>query len=268
MSGVRVLVSGCAGRMGRAVITELQHKDGVSLAGGMDRGDCPERGRDLGALIGADDFGLSVLADLAADLDDADVVIDFTAPEASVSLAQKCAEAGVALVIGTTGFTHEQDAAIARAAERIAIVKSGNMSLGVNLLSALVEQAAAVLGPDYDIEILEAHHRRKVDAPSGTALLLGEAAAKGRGADLSKAAVRVRDGQTGPRNSGDIGFAVLRAGGIVGEHSVLFGGEQEVITLSHQALDRALFARGAVAAAKWAAGRKPGLYAMRDVLGV
>jgi len=268
MAALRILVSGCAGRMGRAVIAAIAEDDRFALAGGADRSGCPEKGRDLGALIGVDDMGLAVAETQAADLAAADVVVDFTAPDATVDLARRCADAGVPLVTGTTGLTDDQTAEVAKAAEAVAIVKSGNMSLGVNLLAALVEKAAAALGPDYDVEIFDAHHRRKVDAPSGTALLLGEAAAKGHGVDLSEKSVRGRDGMTGARGEGDIGFAVVRGGGIVGDHAVHFAAEEEILTLAHRALDRALFARGALAAARWTKGRAPGLYAMRDVLGV
>jgi 4-hydroxy-tetrahydrodipicolinate reductase len=199
----------------------------------------------------------------------ADVVIDFTTAEASTALAGACAaRGGPALVIGSTGFDSAQIAAIEAAARTIAIVRAGNFSLGVNMLLGLVEQAARALGPDaYDVEVFEAHHRRKVDAPSGTALMLGEAAAKGRGIELAKVAKRFREGITGPRTPGEIGFAVQRGGGIVGEHSVTFAAEDEILTLSHSARDRGLFARGAVAAALWVAGRPPGAYDMRDVLG-
>ena len=210
--------------------------------------------------------GLVSLADALAT---ADVVIDFTTPAASVALAQACAaRGGPALVIGSTGFDEAQLAAIAEAARAVAIVRAGNFSLGVNMLMGLVEQAARRLGPDgYDIEIFEAHHRRKVDAPSGTALMLGEAAARGRNVELDKVARHARDGITGPRPTGEIGFSVMRGGGVIGEHSVTFAADEEILTLSHSARDRGLFARGAVAAARWVAGRPAGEYDMRDVLG-
>jgi len=199
----------------------------------------------------------------------ADVVIDFTVAAASADLAAVCAaRGGPALVIGSTGMDAAQVAAVDAAAGKIAIVRARNFSLGVNMLMGLVEQAARALGPDaYDIEVFEAHHRHKIDAPSGTALMLGEAAAKGRGVELAKVAKRGRDGITGERTPGEIGFAVQRGGGIFGEHSVTFAAEDEILTLSHSALDRGLFARGAVAAAAWVAGRPPGAYDMRDVLG-
>ena len=264
-----ILVAGAGGRMGRAVISEILATPGVTLAGGFERPDSEAMGADLGRLVGLDAFGLRVEASAeAAGLKKDGALIDFTAPEASVENARAAAEAGAAHIVGTTGMTAEQSAEIEKAAKKIPIVRSGNMSLGVNLLAALVEDAARTLSDDYDIEIVEAHHRNKVDAPSGTALMLGRAAAAGRGVDLENREVRVRDGQTGPRRAGDIGFAVIRGGGIVGEHEVKFAGSQEVISLSHLAMDRGLFARGAVAAAKWACGKPPGLYSMRDVLGL
>lgn len=207
---------------------------------------------------------VSVEAALAA----ADVVIDFTTPEASVDLAARAAAAGVALIVGTTGLSGEHAARIDGAAGQVPVVRTGNFSLGVNMLMGLVAQAARALPAEaYDIEVFEAHHRRKVDAPSGTALMLGRAAAEGRGADFDSVARRARDGITGPRVAGEIGFSVLRGGDIIGEHSVTFAADEEILTLSHSARDRGLFARGAVAAAKWAAGQPPGAYDMQDVLG-
>jgi len=205
-----------------------------------------------------------------AALEASDVIIDFTIGSASAELARACASrGGPALVIGSTAFTEADEAAVAQAADRIAIVKSGNFSLGVNVLLALVAQAARVLNAqDFDIEVYEAHHRRKVDAPSGTALMLGQAAAEGRDGDFKALQVCARDGLTGPREAGAIGFSVARGGGVVGEHSVMFAGEEEILTLSHSARDRGLFARGAVQAAAWVAGRAPGLYDMQDVLGM
>ncbi len=214
----------------------------------------------------------SALASRDRVVSDADVVIDFTSAAASVELASACARRTgrrPALVIGSTGFTELEIASLKQATTKVAIVRSGNFSLGVNLLAGLVRRASRTLpAADYDIEILEAHHRRKADAPSGTALMLGEAAAEGRGVELAAVADRVRDGLAGGRQEGGIGFASLRGGGIVGEHSVMFAAEDEVITLSHSARDRSLFARGALAAALWVAGRPPGLYDMQDVLGL
>ena len=237
-------ISGARGRMGRTVSQVLDARDDVVVAARFDWGETP-------------------------DLSLCDVVIDFTTAEASVALARAAAErGGPALVIGSTGFTPEQDAEIQAAAEKVAIVRSGNFSLGVNILIGLVEHAALRLDArDWDIEILEAHHRRKVDAPSGTALMLGEAAASGRGVDLAEVRNPPHDGVGEPREAGRIGFAALRAGGIVGEHTVMFASDDEVLTLSHSAIDRSLFAKGAVAAAAWVRNRRPGLYDMQDVLG-
>jgi 4-hydroxy-tetrahydrodipicolinate reductase len=250
---IKIAVAGALGRMGRYVSAAVDADPSLTLVARFERPGATGEG-----LVSQDEA-----------LDAADVVIDFTTAEASTALAAACAaRKGPALVIGSTGFDAAQIAAIDAAARKIAIVRAGNFSLGVNMLMGLVEQAARALGPDaYDIEIFEAHHRRKVDAPSGTALMLGEAAAKGRDVELAKVAKRVRDGITGPRTPGEIGFAVQRGGGIVGEHSVTFAAEDEILVLSHSARDRGLFARGAVAAALWVAGRPPGAYDMRDVLG-
>ena len=234
-------ISGARGRMGRAVSTALDAREDVVVAARFDRGD------------------LSLC----------DVIIDFSTPDASVELAATCAaRGGPALVIGSTGLTPEQETDIHAAAEKIAIVRSGNFSLGVNILIGLVEHAAQRLdAADWDIEVLETHHRRKADAPSGTALMLAEAAANGRDVDLADVRSAPYDGITGVRETGKIGFASLRAGGVIGEHTVLFASEDETLTLSHSAIDRSLFARGAVAAAAWVRSRKPGLYDMQDVLG-
>ncbi|WP_332763604.1 4-hydroxy-tetrahydrodipicolinate reductase [Phenylobacterium sp.] len=251
---IKIAVAGALGRMGQAVAAVIAGREDVMLSGRFDR-------------PGASGEGL---VDQAAALDGADVVIDFTTPAASVALAQACAaRGGPTLVIGSTGLSDQDLAAIGKAAEKVAIVQAGNFSLGVNMLLGLVAQAARALGPDaYDIEIFEAHHRRKVDAPSGTALMLGEAAAKGRGVDLALASTRAREGNTGPRTPGDIGFSVMRGGDIIGEHSVTFAADDEILTLSHSARDRGLFARGAVEAARWVASRSPGKYDMQDVLGL
>ncbi len=268
MTKSSILVAGAGGRMGKAVVAEVLRTPGASLAGGFERPDGPDIGKDIGVLAGLDAIGLTVEDAAAAGLKRAGALIDFTSPAASVENALAAAEAGVAHVIGTTGFSDADDTAIAKAAEKTPIVKSGNMSLGVNLLSALVEDAARRLDDNFDIEIFEAHHRAKRDAPSGTALMLGEAAARGRGVDLGEKAAGMAGDRAGERKPGDIGFSVFRGGGVVGEHTVSFAAMEEVISLSHKAIDRALFARGAVAAARWAAGRAPGLYSMRDVLGL
>ncbi|MEZ5810548.1 MAG: 4-hydroxy-tetrahydrodipicolinate reductase [Rhizobiaceae bacterium] len=266
---MKLVVVGAAGRMGRALIRAIGETDGVALAGAVEREGAEKLGADAGEVAGLGRLGIAITADPLPVFAHADGVLDFTLPAASVAFAGYAAQARIVHVIGTTGCAVEHDAAIAAAARHAAIVKSGNMSLGVNLLAGLAEQAAAALSPEaFDIEVLEMHHRHKVDAPSGTALLLGEAAAKGRGIALADRSVRVRDGHTGPRPAGAIGFATLRGGSVIGEHSVIFAGAGERITLTHQAEDRSIFARGAVTAALWARGRKPGLYSMRDVLGL
>ena len=264
-----LVVVGAAGRMGRTLVRAIHETPGAALAGAVEREGSPFLGQDAGELAGLGPLGVAIGDDPLCAFARADGVIDFTAPAASVAFAGYAAQARIVHVIGTTGCTADDDAAIAAAARHAAIVKSGNMSLGVNLLAALVEQAARSLPAEgFDIEIVEMHHRHKVDAPSGTALMLGRAAAAGRAVALEEKSVRVRDGHTGPREEGTIGFATLRGGSVVGEHSVILAGAGERIVLSHLAEDRALFARGAVRAALWAHGRKPGLYSMRDVLGL
>lgn len=264
MANLKIIVAGAAGKMGRALIREALATPGVALAGGFERPESDALGKDLGPLAGLDSLGVVVDAGPTASIRRADVLIDFTAPAASLENARMAAAHGIPHVIGTTGFTAREDAEIAALAARNPIVKSGNMSLGVNLLAALVREAASKLGADYDIEIVEAHHRAKTDAPSGTALMLGRAAAEGRGVDFEGRAVHAREGARPP---GAIGFAVVRGGGIVGDHDVMFAGSQEILSLSHRAIDRGLFAKGAVAAAKWVFGKPPGLYSMSDVLG-
>lgn len=268
MSRNSILVAGAGGRMGKTVVAEVLRTPGAVLAGGFERPDGPDIGKDIGVLAGLDAIGLTVESSAGPGLRRAGALIDFTVPGASLANAEAAAAAGVAHVIGTTGFSDQDEQALARAAEKTAIVKSGNMSLGVNLLSALVEDAARRLDENFDIEIFEAHHRAKTDAPSGTALMLGEAAARGRGVALGERSVGAEHGRAGARKPGDIGFSVSRGGGVVGEHRVSFAALEEVITLSHSAIDRALFARGAVAAARWALDQPPGLYSMRDVLGL
>lgn len=265
---MRVGVVGCAGRMGRAVLHEVLGSPDLELVGGIERPGHPLCGQDLGLLAGHGPAGTALHDDLAALLGRAQVVIEFSTPAASLAHAEACAAAGVAAVIGTTGLDGAQEAGLARAAAAVPIVLAPNMSLGVNLLLALTEQVARALDEDFDIEILEMHHRHKTDAPSGTALALGRAAAAGRGVRLEEAAVRVRDGQTGPRPRGAIGFATLRGGDVVGDHSVLFAAEGERIVLQHLAADRRIYARGAVKAARWVVGKPAGLYGMRAVLGL
>ena len=268
MSELRLAVLGAAGRMGRMLVATIPDTLGVRLVGALEAEGSPALGQDSGVMIGAGPNGVPVSADADAVLKNADVVIDFSSPAATVAMAGKAADAGVALVIGSTGLSADDLSAIGDAAGKTVVVRSGNMSLGVNLLAVLVERAARALGPAWDAEIVEMHHRLKVDAPSGTALLLGEAAARGRNIDLAERSVRGRDGLTGARKAGDIGFAALRGGTVIGDHSVIFAGAGERIELSHRAEDRGIFARGAVAAALWTRGRSPGLYSMADVLGL
>jgi 4-hydroxy-tetrahydrodipicolinate reductase len=267
-SDIRVVIAGAGGRMGRTLIHAIAATKGVSLAGAVDAPDSAVIGRDAGELAGLGLNGVKVTSDVAPLLKQADGLIEFTIPAATLAFAELTAAAGKVHIIGTTGHSAEEEAVIAKAASRATIVKSGNMSLGVNLLAALTKRVAKTLGEDYDIEILEMHHNKKIDAPSGTALMLGRAAAEGRGVDLAKRLVRGRDGITGARRAGDIGFASLRGGTVVGEHAVIFAGPAERVELTHRAEDRMIFARGALHAALWARGRKPGLYSMADVLGL
>jgi 4-hydroxy-tetrahydrodipicolinate reductase len=267
MSDMRLVVVGAAGRMGRTLVRVLAETPGVTLAGAVERAGAAEIGRDAGELAGIGANGVGITTDPLPLFAKAEGVLDFTVPAATVAFAELTAQARIAHVIGTTGLAAADEEKIKAAARHAPIVKSGNMGLGVNLLAALVRQAAKALDPDYDVEVVEMHHRAKIDAPSGTALLLGRAAAEGRGIDLDQHSARARDGHTGPRKRGDIGFASLRGGSVVGEHSVIFAGDGETIELTHKASDRVLFARGAVKAALWARDRKPGLYSMADVLG-
>jgi 4-hydroxy-tetrahydrodipicolinate reductase len=268
MSGYRIGVVGCAGRMGQMLVREIAATSGTSIAGGTEAPGNPAVGRDIGEVSGLGPLQMKIGSDPAGLFQVADAVIDFTSPKATVAHAALAAAAGKALVIGTTGLTAADEAAIADAAKRAVIVRSPNMSLAVNLLMALTEEVAAKLGADYDVEIFEIHHRHKVDAPSGTALALGEAAARGRQIKLADAAVRGRDGHTGARPAGAIGFASARGGSEVGDHVVMFCGESERLELTHRATGRQIYARGAVRAALWTRGRPPGLYGMKDVLGL
>lgn len=268
MESYRIGVVGCAGRMGRMIARIVQQTEGCVLAGGSDRPDCGALGSDLGVLAGLGALGLPVSDDTVTLFARSDAVIDFTTPAATAIHADLAAQAHAVFVVGTTGLDSAQEKRITLAAKHTAVVRAANMSLGVNLLLGLVEQVARALDPDYDVEVLEMHHRHKADAPSGTALALGAAAAAGRGVDLERAAVRSRDGITGPRNPGDIGFATLRGGDVAGDHSVIFAGPGERIVLEHRATSREVFAKGAIKAALWARDRKPGLYSMRDVLGI
>ena len=265
---MKLAIAGAGGRMGR-VLTRIVHETaGAEIAGGLEPKGSPHIGADMGTLAGIGALGVAITDDPLALFTRIDGIIDFTVPKASLALAELSAQARIVHVIGTTGIDEQGEAAIKAAARHARIVKSGNMSLGVNLLAAMVRKVAAALGEDFDIEVLEMHHRAKIDAPSGTALLLAKAAAEGRGLDLKSRSVRTRDGHTGARPVGDIGFATLRGGSVVGEHTVMFAGPAERIELSHKAESRDIFARGAVRAALWAMDKKPGLYTMTDVLGL
>lgn len=269
MSDLKLAVVGAGGRMGGALIRAIEEASGIVLAGALEIPGSEKVGMDSGLLAGVAENGVAISSDQDPVLEISDGVIDFTVPAATVALTKAAAKHNCFHVIGTTGCTPAEDAEIEAAAKDTVIVKSGNMSLGINLLAVLVEKAAAALpAEDFDVEVLEMHHKHKVDAPSGTALLLGEAAAKGRNIDLASNSVRTRDGITGARDQGSIGFATLRGGAVIGDHSVILAGESERIELSHFAQDRSLFARGAVRAAQWANGKPAGLYSMRDVLGL
>ena len=256
-----IVVTGASGRMGQSLIAAILASDKCHLVGALERPGHDWIGREIGGGIRVTDDPLEVFARCQA-------VIDFTAPAATVGFAALAAQARAVHVIGTTGLSDDDLAAIAAAARHAVIIRAGNMSVGVNLLVQLTRRVAAALDEDFDIEIIEAHHRAKVDAPSGTALMLGEAAAKGRGMALSDIADRGRDGQTGPRGRGHIGFSAIRAGDIVGEHDVMFAAPGERIILRHVATDRSIFVRGALRAALWGQTQAPGEYDMIDVLGL
>ena len=261
----QVVIAGVSGRMGHALLEGVLADTNLQLHAALDRADSPQIGQDAGAHLGKN-TGVKITSDIAAALKNADVLVDFTRPEASLAYLEACKQAGVKHVIGTTGFTVEQKAKIAAAAKEIAIVFAPNMSVGVTLLLDLVEQAAKVLNDGYDIEVVEMHHRHKVDAPSGTALRLGEAAAQGLGQDLTDCAIYAREGVTGEREAGQIGFATLRGGDVVGDHTVVFAGIGERVEITHKASSRATFALGALRAAKFLQSKSTGLFDMRDVL--
>ncbi len=266
---MKLVVVGAAGRMGQTLIRTIAAMDGVMLHAAVERGGSPFVGKDAGEIAGLGPTGVIIGDDPLAAFLHGEGVLDFTSPAATVNFAGLAAQARIVHVVGTTGCSVEEEEKIKAAGRHARVVKSGNMSLGVNLLGVLTEQAARALpGNDWDIEILEMHHKHKVDAPSGTALLLGEAVARGRGIDLANHSGRSRDGHTGARPKGAIGFATLRGGSVIGEHSVLIAGEGEIVTLSHSAGDRSIFARGAISAALWARDKKPGFYSMLDVLGL
>ncbi|MDX2318435.1 MAG: 4-hydroxy-tetrahydrodipicolinate reductase [Hyphomicrobiaceae bacterium] len=265
---MRIAVLGAAGRMGQALTRALAETPGCTISGGIETKGSPAVGLDIGAVAGLDPLGVTITDDPLPLFAHIDGVLDFTSPASTVAFAGLAAQARIVHVIGTTGFSDDDLVKLNAAARHATIVKAGNMSMGVNLLAALTERVAATLGPEFDVEILEMHHRHKRDAPSGTSLMLGAAAAKGRDVSLAQKSVTTRDGDTGPRRDGDIGFAALRGGDVVGEHSVIFAGPGERIELAHIASDRGIFANGAVKAALWGRGKPPGLYSMADVLGL
>ncbi len=266
MSDMRLVVAGAGGRMGRTLIKAISETPGLVLAGAIEDAKSPLIGQDSGQLAGLGNNGITLTSEAKDAIARADGVIDFTVPKATIALT--AFTAGKVHIVGTTGLSADEEARVKEAAKSSAIVKSGNMSLGVNLLAALTKRVAKTLGEEFDIEIFEMHHNKKIDAPSGTALMFGRAAAEGRGIDLNARAHRGRDGETGARTIGNIGFASLRGGSVVGEHSVIFAGPAERVELVHRAEDRMIFARGALKAALWARGQKPGLYSMADVLGL
>ena len=267
-TALKIGIVGCAGRMGQMLVRTVAASDRCLVVGGSEQPRSAAVGRDLGLVAGIDALGVSVTADPADLFAQADAVLEFTSPAATIQHAELAAKKKKIHVIGTTGFEPPQMAVLHRAAKQTAIMLAPNMSVGLNLLLRMVEQMAHALDTDWDIEILEMHHRNKVDAPSGTALALGRAAAAGRGADLDHVAKRVRDGITGARRRGDIGFAVLRGGDVVSDHRIIFASEGERVELTHIATSREIYARGALRAALWAQGRPPGLYSMADVLGL
>ena len=263
-----IVITGGSGRMGQALVRAVAGSDAMRLVAVLEREGHDWIGRDVGEAMGGSALGVTVTDDALAAFARAQAVIDFTAPAATVAFAGLAAQARAVHVIGTTGLSEDDIAAIDRAAHHAVIVRAGNMSLGVNLLVQLTRKVAAALDADFDIEVIEAHHRNKVDAPSGTALMLGEAAAEGRGVSLAEVRDSGRDGMTGARKRGDIGFSAIRGGDIVGEHDVLFAADGERIVLRHVATDRSVFVRGALKAALWGQDRQPGHYDMLDVLGL
>jgi 4-hydroxy-tetrahydrodipicolinate reductase len=263
-----IVVTGASGRMGQMLIRTVLESPAARLVGALERPGHAWIGTDVGVAMGGAAVGVTVGDDPLEAFAKTQAILDFTSPEATIDYAMLAAQARAVHVIGTTGFSEDQIAKLGLAARHAVVIRAGNMSLGVNLLVGLTRKVAAALGEDFDIEIIEAHHRHKVDAPSGTALMLGEAAAEGRGVALARVADRGRDGLTGARKAGHIGFSAIRGGDIVGEHDVIFAGAGERIRLSHIATDRSIFARGALRAALWGLGRHPGAYDMADVLGL
>jgi len=268
MADMRLVIVGAAGRMGRMLVKAVAETPGCALVGALEHPESIALGQDAGLLSGCGRLNVPITSDAETAFEAADGVIDFSTPVSTLELARLASRLGIVHVIGTTGLSDADLDALRDLSAKNAIVQSGNMSLGVNLLASLVKKVARSLGEEFDVEILEMHHRAKVDAPSGTALLLGRAAAEGREVSLNERKVAVREGHTGARGAGDIGFATLRGGSVVGEHSVIFASMGERLELTHKADDRSLFAQGAVKAALWARDRAPGLYSMADVLGI
>lgn len=268
MGELAIGVTGVAGTMGTMIVRQILETQGTCLAGGSVRPGSTRQGLDIGEICQTGSLGIAVVDDPSALFASAGAVIDFTLPEAVAAHARAAAETKTPWIVGTTGLDPEGEQAMAEAAKSVPVVFAPNMSLGVNLLFVLVEQVARALNEDFDIEVFEIHHNRKIDAPSGTALGLGQAAAKGRGVEFEKASVLSREGQTGARRRGDIGFAALRGGDIVGEHSVIFAGAGERVEIAHKATGRHIYASGAIRAAQWAVDQAPGLYDMTDVLGL
>lgn len=265
---MKIGIVGCAGRMGQMLVREVLQTPGAQLAGGTERPGTDAIGRDIGDIVGFGKLGIAISASAAEMFHHVDAVIDFTVPPATIEHAKIAAELGKVLIVGTTGMSEAQSRQVAESAQKARIVMAPNFSLGVTLAMALVEKAASVLDDSYDIEIVEMHHRHKIDAPSGTALGLGLAAAKGRGVTLDQVACKSRDGQIGARTRGEIGFATLRGGDVVGDHTVMFSADGERFEITHKASSRQIFAKGAVRAALWCKGKKHGLYTMKDVLGL
>lgn len=265
---MKIAIAGCGGRMGRTLVKEVLETDGCIVVGGTNTPGSPAVGRDMGEVAGVGPLGIAVSAAPRPLFESAEAVLDFTAPEASAAHASLAGETKTILVVGTTGLEPEHEAVLTAAARETVIVRAPNMSLAVNLLIRLTRQVAAILDDSFDIEIVDMHHRHKKDAPSGTALALARAAAKGRGVELEDVSDRARDGITGPRQRGHIGLVALRGGDVAGDHTVIFAADGERLDLAHRATSRQAYARGAVRAALWARGRPPGLYGMDDVLGL
>ncbi len=265
---MKIAIAGVAGKMGKMIFAEVIKNSDIEITGGTEAMGSPLLGKDIGEQAGFDKIGVCVVDSAEKAIENADVLVDFTRPNVTLQNLEAAQKHKVNMVIGTTGFTSQEQKIIEDASKNIAIVQATNMSMGVNILLSLVEKIAETLDSSYDIEILEMHHNKKVDAPSGTALSLGKAAAKGRKTTLEKDACYAREGNTGARAQGEIGFATLRGGDVVGDHTVIFAGEGERIEISHKASSRVVFSKGAVKAAKWVASKEDGLYDMQDVLGL